>query len=221
MLPPQPPQLSVAVDTISRGQVTSDQPGITCPSDCSQHLTGTVTLTAAPVAGSSFAGWGGACAGSAPTCAVPMTGPQSVSASFVPTPPVPAPTPAPTPPPPPPKKVTPPVKLTKLKVSPKTLRKSAKVTLTLSRPATLTVTTQIGKPGRKKGSKCVAGSKGRRCTRFVTLTGKRTLRASGSYQFTLKRGKLKPGSYKVAITALDASGNRIGPVTAAFTVSRR
>ncbi len=42
----------------------------------------TVTLTVEPDARSEFGGWGGACAGSAPTCTVAVTSARSVSATF-------------------------------------------------------------------------------------------------------------------------------------------
>ena len=65
------------------GTVTSDQPGIACPPSCSSLWSpGTkVTLTAAPAAGSRFAGWSGAC--SVDPCSVTMAGPESAVALFV------------------------------------------------------------------------------------------------------------------------------------------
>ncbi|MDA0161149.1 NHL repeat-containing protein [Solirubrobacter ginsenosidimutans] len=221
--PPRPSLLRVAVDAIALGRVTSDRPGIECPTDCSQHYgTGTtVTLTATPAAGFVFAGWTGACAGTAP-CAVPMGVDQAVGASFVPAPPL---TPV-VPPPPPPR--PPAVRVSGLRVSPKVLQTRSRVSLRLSRPATLTVTLQVARDGRRRGSRCVAPTRAlrhrARCTRYVSLRGHRTLKASGAYAFTLTRRfaglTLKPGKYRVAVTALDAAGNRVGPATAAFTVRR-
>jgi len=68
------------------GNVTSSPAGINCGVDCSEgYLYGTtVTLTASPQVGSQFAGWSGACAGSAPTCTVTMTAARTVSATFAP-----------------------------------------------------------------------------------------------------------------------------------------
>jgi hypothetical protein len=151
-----------------------------------------------------------------------MTGDQAASASFGPAPPPPAPTPPPPPPPPPAA-----VKLSALHLSTRTLRRSARVTLKLTRAATLTVTVQAAREGRRLGSRCVAPRRSlhRRCTRFVTLSGHRTLHArAGTYAFTLERrfaGRTLPrGSYRLAIVALDASGNRVGPVTIQFKVRR-
>jgi hypothetical protein len=74
----------LAVAKTGDGSVTSIPPGIECGSACSASFPAgvTVTLTAAPAAGQSFAGWTGACSGSAPSCTVTMNGPKTVSAAF-------------------------------------------------------------------------------------------------------------------------------------------
>jgi chitodextrinase len=68
------------------GTVTSSPSGINCGSTCSfSYSNGTsVTLTATPLSGATFAGWGGACSssGTSATCTVTMNAAQSVSASF-------------------------------------------------------------------------------------------------------------------------------------------
>lgn len=90
-----PRTLTVSTGGDGSGRVTSNPAGIDCGSDCSEdYLNGTtVTLVATPLAGSTFAGWGGNCAGSpGQTCTVDMDGAKSVSASFsAPVPPPPAP----------------------------------------------------------------------------------------------------------------------------------
>jgi hypothetical protein len=63
------------------GSVTGD--GIDCGSDCSEYydVGHVVTMSATPVAGSTFSGWSGACAG-AGTCEVTMSEARSVTATF-------------------------------------------------------------------------------------------------------------------------------------------
>src|SRR4051794_3721866 len=81
-----PPTRTLTVSVSGSGKVTAT--GIDCgngASDCTESYTdGTqVTLTASPVSGATFSGWGGACSGSASTCGVTMNGDKSVSATFV------------------------------------------------------------------------------------------------------------------------------------------
>ncbi len=68
------------------GVISSSPPGIDCGPTCvSTFSSGTVvTLTASASAGSVFAGWSGACAGTAPTCTVTMSQARTVSARFNP-----------------------------------------------------------------------------------------------------------------------------------------
>ncbi len=85
----KPAGLTVFVAGTGAGTVTA--PGIACPGDCAQGYVSnaTVSLTATPAAGSSFAGWSGACAGMTSPCSVNMSGAKSVTATFSadPTPP--------------------------------------------------------------------------------------------------------------------------------------
>jgi endoglucanase len=74
--------------TVSRagggsGTVASSPSGIACGSTCSASFSGgtSVTLTASPASGSTFAGWSGACTGTG-TCTVSMTAARSVTATF-------------------------------------------------------------------------------------------------------------------------------------------
>jgi hypothetical protein len=73
--------LSVARSGTGSGSIAGT--GITCGADCAETFNhGTnVTLTAAADASSSFAGWSGACSGTA-TCTVSMTQVRSVTATF-------------------------------------------------------------------------------------------------------------------------------------------
>ena len=76
--------LAVTKAGTGAGSVTSAPAGITCGATCSAtfgHGT-SVTLTAAPSAGSTFTSWSGACTGTATTCTVSMTAAASVTATF-------------------------------------------------------------------------------------------------------------------------------------------
>jgi len=65
------------------GTVTSSPAGISCGTDCTETYTsGTmVTLSSSPAAGSTFAGWSGACTGTG-SCVVTMSAARSVTATF-------------------------------------------------------------------------------------------------------------------------------------------
>ena len=75
--------LSVTKSGTGAGTVTSQPAGINCGSACSASFPSgaLVTLTATPAAGSTFAGWAGACSGTS-TCTVSMNTAQSVTATF-------------------------------------------------------------------------------------------------------------------------------------------
>lgn len=83
--PTSPPkELTVTTSGSGSGTVTSSPSGINCGSTCSHSFDdGTsVTLTANVPEGSVFAGWGGACSGTALTCTVSMTEARTVTATF-------------------------------------------------------------------------------------------------------------------------------------------
>jgi hypothetical protein len=82
-LPPGTALLTVNRNGTGTGTVTSNPGGVSCGSDCSEaYIVGTsVTLTATPAAGSTFAGWSGACTGTGP-CTVTMASNAVVTASF-------------------------------------------------------------------------------------------------------------------------------------------
>ena len=75
--------LSVTRAGSGSGTVASAPAGISCGATCSAtYASGAaVTLTATPAAGSTFAGWSGACTGSG-SCVVTMTAARSVTATF-------------------------------------------------------------------------------------------------------------------------------------------
>ena len=74
---------SIAVTLSGSGSVTSSPAGINCPNVCTANFAQNtqVTLSAAPSAGWSFVGWGGACGGTG-ACLVTVNGAQSVFANF-------------------------------------------------------------------------------------------------------------------------------------------
>jgi uncharacterized repeat protein (TIGR02543 family) len=77
--------LAVARTGAGTGTVTSAPAGISCGGDCSELYDGeTVTLTATPAPGSTFAGWSGACTNATGDCVVEMTADRTVTAMFDP-----------------------------------------------------------------------------------------------------------------------------------------
>ena len=85
--------LSVALLGSGQGTVTSSPSRIQCGSStaaCSHRFNSnsSVTLSASAAPGHVFAGWGGACSGSATTCSLTMNGGKDVYAAFSPPPPM-------------------------------------------------------------------------------------------------------------------------------------
>ncbi len=79
------PELTVVVS--GTGKVTSSSGGIDCGNGGTScvgfyALNASVTLTETPGSGTTFTGWGGACSGTATTCAVTMDVAKSVTATF-------------------------------------------------------------------------------------------------------------------------------------------
>lgn len=81
----RPSQFSLAVSVSGSGRVTSAPAGIDCDAACSASFAtdSTVTLTATPTPGWTFAGWSGSCTGTDP-CTLTMSAPRSVTATFAP-----------------------------------------------------------------------------------------------------------------------------------------
>ena len=76
--------ISVSRIGTGTGGITSSPAGIDCGASCSASFASgePVTLTAIPAANSTFAGWSGACSGTAPTCVTTASGAKSTTATF-------------------------------------------------------------------------------------------------------------------------------------------
>ena len=76
-------QLTVTPSGLGSGQVTSTPAGIDCPGDCQESYLENqdVSLAAAALAGSYFAGWSGDCSGNG-ACQVQLSADRDVGASF-------------------------------------------------------------------------------------------------------------------------------------------
>jgi hypothetical protein len=76
-------QYTLNVGVAGSGTVTSSPAGVSCPSVCTMnYASGTpVMLTATPIGGATFNGWGGACSGNG-SCLVTMNSLESVTAMF-------------------------------------------------------------------------------------------------------------------------------------------
>lgn len=78
---------ALTVSVVGGGAVSSSDNVISCGSKCYGVYSpgATVTLAAKPNSGSVLSQWGGACAGNALTCTVPLNAESSVTATFLPT----------------------------------------------------------------------------------------------------------------------------------------
>lgn len=81
---PSAENLKVMKTGLGSGTVASGAGDILCGADCDETYGSavSVTLTATPDAGSTFAGWSGDCSGAATTCTVTMSAARSVRAQF-------------------------------------------------------------------------------------------------------------------------------------------
>lgn len=103
---------------------------------------------------------------------------------------------------------------------------------TLSEAATVTIALERARPGRRRGSRCVASTpalvkaRAKRCDRFVsagTLTRRRVPAGAKRVAFSGRVGakKLPLGRYRASLRATDAAANRSAVVRTTFTVVRR
>jgi hypothetical protein len=145
------------------------------------------------------------------------------------------------PPPPPPKDTAPTVSGLKLSrttfaigsLLPKLSRKT-KVGTTISfkvdQDSTTTFAFSAKKKGFKVGRRCKArapkGRKAKRCTRLVRVGGFRVATPAGSHKERFqgrisRRRTLRPGSYRLTLTATDPAGNQSKPKFANFRLKRK
>ena len=86
------------------------------------------------------------------------------------------------------------------------------------------------KAGRRSGRRCVkptrANRRARVCTRYVavgttTVRGRVTGRVSRRFSGRVRRRALRPGAYRLQVTAIDAALNNSRPATTGFRIARR
>ncbi len=77
--------VSIYISIVGQGNITSNPTGISCTPTCEKSFPrgATVGLTATPVTGWQFQGWGGNCAGKATTCSLTIDQVKNVTASFI------------------------------------------------------------------------------------------------------------------------------------------
>ena len=80
--------------------------------------------------------------------------------------------------------------------------------------------------GRRSGRRCVkptrANRRARACTRYVAV-GTTAVRGRVSRHFSgrVRRRVLRPGAYRLQVTAIDAALNNSRPATTGFRIARR
>lgn len=120
--------------------------------------------------------------------------------------------------------------LSGLRLRPRTFRRGRATTVayTLSGPGTVRFTVERVRPGRRRGSRCVAPARaprGRRCNRLTRLRGGLVdVAATGANRLRF-RGRiggrrLPPGRYRLPATPVASDGATGRPVHAAFRIVR-
>lgn len=89
-----------------------------------------------------------------------------------------------------------------------TRKRGATVRLTLSEAATVQVTVERLRAGRRAGGACKAKGTGKRCVRAVRVTTFSVALPAGPQTVKLTRKQLATGTLRISLVATDAAGNR-------------
>lgn len=121
--------------------------------------------------------------------------------------------------------------ITALRVKPPKVKltapRSPTATFSLSEAATVTVTVERLRRGRRAGGRCLPAKRKpparAACTKATRVSQMTRVAPAGAARVTIgvRRGKrtLPAGSYRVTVSAVDAAGNRSTPATARFTIA--
>jgi hypothetical protein len=149
--------------------------------------------------------------------------------------------PPPPPPPPPPPDTAPTISAVSLSrttfaigsLLPKLSRKTpvgTTISFRVDQQSTTTFAFSAKKKGFKVGKRCKArapkGRRAKRCTRFVRVGGFRVATPAGSHKERFqgrisRRRTLRPGRYRLTLTATDSAGNQSKPRSASFRLLRK
>jgi hypothetical protein len=101
--------------------------------------------------------------------------------------------------------------LTRLWSSKRTIKagRSVKIDFRLSEAAMVRLTVRKARPGRRVRGACLrTARRGKRCTLLVQARTLRRAGHAGSNKIVLRSRGLKPGRFKVSLTAVDEVGHR-------------
>jgi hypothetical protein len=101
------------------------------------------------------------------------------------------------------------------------LKRSTMIRFRLSEPATVTLALNRARPGRRVKGLCRRSAKrGRGCVAWARARTITRRESAGSNGIKLRGRGLKPGHYRVVLTAVDAVGHRSSPRTMRLRVTR-
>ena len=208
--------------------MTSVPAGIDCVTDCAQHFGSgsVVTLTATPRQGlRASTGWGGACAGTAPTCTVTMGADRGRDGDVR----GPRRRPRRRPPPVAARRRSPPARGEAQQAAALAAHAAHEARHGEPQPLAAGDADRHDAGGARRAPQRLAlrqadqpaCATARAARATCRCTGARTLRGSGTVHVHARSAaSSSPARYRLAIIALDASGNRVGPSTITFTVKK-